>query len=217
MTQETKLVIGVIVVSLSIVFGGVFFLSNSDDKEIQVVANGSLITKNSYKTEPTEGKITIVEFADFQCPACARTAPALERIVDEYEGKVSLVFRHFPLSQHKNAMVAAEAAEAAGSLGGPNAFWNMYTKLYATQATWEENDKPVEFFVTLAEELNLDNGQFKKSIEQKTFRDKIWSDYQEGLRIGVNGTPTLYINNKKMIDAPTYENLKARIDEELEK
>ncbi len=141
-----------------------------------------------------ETKVTIVEFSDFQCPAC-RAAQGLVKQIEEKEG-VKVVYRHFPLSNiHKNAQLAAEAAEAAFDQGK---FWEYHDVLFAKQADWSEEKNPKEKFVVYAKELGLDDGRFEKALEERVFKQKVVSDYQEGLRLGLRGTPSFFVNGREV-------------------
>jgi hypothetical protein len=120
-----------------------------------VVDEKSLVRETSHSIGPSDAKVTIVEFGDYQCPACAQADPTMERIIDEYAktGKIRFVFRHFPLSIHANAMPAAEAAEAAGSQGK---YFEMHAKIYAGQPEWEEEEKALSGSLALPWDLTID-------------------------------------------------------------
>ena len=164
----------------------------------------------SVDDQPVKGiagaPVTIVEFTDFECPSCARTQPVLEDIVNEYSGKVKLVVRDFPLDQHTHALKAAEAAEAAREQGK---YWE-YTALMFKNQSALEIDKLKEY----ATQLGLDRKRFDASLDSGKYRDKVQEDLQEGYRLGVNATPTVFINGRKMRER-TPEFLKSVIDAAL--
>ena len=151
-------------------------------------------------TLPARGKadapVTVVEYADFQCPACGVFATTMEAgIVKDYidTGKVRLVFHDFPLPQHANAIPAAEAARSAADQG---AFWPYHDLLYAKQAEWENSPDPLALFAAYAEQLKLDRGKFEAAFNSHTHRATITQLYQDASSGGVNQTPMFVIDGK---------------------
>ncbi len=170
--------------------------------------------------QPTRGsqtaKVTIVEFTDFQCPSCAAAQPVLERLLTEYGDRVRLVVRDFPLSQHKNAQKAAEAAEAARAQGK---YWEYATLLFKNQAAattpeLKEATLTVAKLKDYATELGLNRQQFDAALDSGRFADKIQRDRLDAQKIGVNHTPSIYINGRLTADN-NYETLKATLDAAL--
>lgn len=133
--------------------------------------------------------VTLVEFSDFQCPHCASAHPALERIVREHEGRVKLVFKHYPLPSHTRALAAARAAEAAGRQGK---FWEMASQLFAHQHTLEDSD-----IATFAQAIGLDMERFQKDVASEEVAKAVDADRAEGEGVNVKGTPTIFINGRK--------------------
>jgi protein-disulfide isomerase len=210
MTQEVKIILGISITTLAILFVGVFLTS---DKQIEQANASGLITKNAkHKITASNAKVTLVEFADFQCPACARTHPVINQILNEYKGKITFIYRHFPLPQHQNAILAAKVSEAAGEQGK---FWEMYNVLYDKQSLWSENNNASEIFIDFAKELKLNTASFKDAVNSNTFNETIQKDKDDAATLGINSTPTLFINNKKVTEFPTYENLKKLVEEHL--
>ncbi len=128
--DDAKLIIGIGVATVALVVGGIFFVSNSQNKpkpSPKPVDNATLIKSDRHESAKVDTPVTIVEFGDFQCPACNYAFPNVEKILSDYQSKVKLVFRHFPLDQHKNAMIASEASESADQEGK---FFMMYRILY---------------------------------------------------------------------------------------
>jgi len=211
MTQEAKVIVGIGLATLLILVVGVLFLSKNDQQSASTPsADQAILMRNiKHKAGAEKADVTIVEFGDFQCPACGRTYPIIKRILEENKNKITFVYRHFPLPQHKNALLAARAAEAAGSQGK---FWEMHDLLFMRQETWSESSEASKIFTSYAEELKLNIDRFSENFSSKTYDAAIQSDKDDGIRLGVNSTPTLFINNKKVTVAPTYENLKNLID-----
>ena len=158
---------------------------------------------------PKNAPITIVEFSDFQCPFCSRAEPTITRIMDEYKGKVRVVWKNQPLPFHPNAMPAAEAAMAAGEQGAEK-FWEMHDKLFADQQALGP-DKYAQY----AKEIGLDMGKWKAALDAHKDKAAIDDDMKIGTSVGAQGTPTFFINGKKLVGAQPFEQFKTVIDAEL--
>ena len=150
--------------------------------------------------------VTIVEFTDFQCPSCAQVQPVLDRLVAEYGGRVRLVARDYPLPQHAEAFKAAEAAEAAREQGK---YWEYAAKLFGNQSALG-----VESLKRYATELGLDRAKFDAALDGAKFTAQVRRDLLEGQRVGVNGTPSLFINGRRVTDR-SYAGLKAAVEAAL--
>ncbi len=150
-------------------------------------------------------KITLVEFSDFECPFCAKHYPTLNKILADYNGKVRLVYKHFPLSFHANSQKASEASECASEQGK---FWEYHDKLFENQSQGFSVDK----FKQWAKDLGLNSGQFNSCLDSDKYSSKIQSDFQEGSAKGVNGTPATFVNGKLISGALPYESFKSIID-----
>jgi protein-disulfide isomerase len=154
----------------------------------------------------TTASVTIVAFTDFECPSCARQHPVLERIVNEFGDRVRLVVRDFPLTQHANARKAAEAAEAAREQGK---YWEYAGVLFRNQSALG-----IDKLRQYATELGLDRKRFDASLDSGKFAEQVQRDVIDGHKLGVNGTPTLYINGKRVSDH-SYDNVKTVIETAL--
>lgn len=213
MTQEMKVIFSIGVLTLAILFGGVVLLSSNEQPNNNAPVDKAVLGRNAKHTVSSENaKVTIVEFADFQCPACARTQPVISQILEDYKGNINFTYRHFPLPQHRYAVLAARAAEAAGEEGK---FWEMYKVLYERQTEWQDHGNAAEVFTVYATELQLNKLKFTERIKSEKYDDAIEQDKNDAITLGVNSTPTFFINGKKMYDAPTYQNLKKVIDEAI--
>jgi protein-disulfide isomerase len=140
-----------------------------------------------------EAQVTLEEFADFQCPPCGEFAPFAEELLREYDSRLRIVFRNFPLPAHEHAREAAMAAEAAGFQGK---FWEMHDTLYREQSAWSKAPNARELFESYAGRLGLDMGRFKKDMDSDKARERIDSDHGLANSLGVKVTPTLFINNR---------------------
>jgi len=155
-------------------------------------------------------KVTLVEYADFQCPACKSYQPIVERLVNQVDG-LRIVFRHFPLTQtHQNAKKAAQAAEAAGIQGK---FWEMHDKLFANQKEWAEVSDPQSIFVNYAEEIGLNVDQFKQDYSSKEVEEKIKEDVRTAGEFNLRGTPSFILGNKVVEQLPrSYEEFVKKVE-----
>lgn len=220
LSGEAKALIGIGLATLLILVGGVFFLGktnpatqNNNSTQVLTVDSAKLVKEDSQKITVPDAKVTIVEFLDYECEACAAAYPIVDQILDEYKGKVNFVVRHFP--NHFNSVLAANAVEAAGE---QSRYWEMHNKLFENQKAWGEKRTPqTDLFISYAEELGLDVDKFKQALESNKFTEKINKDKQEGISIGVDATPTFYINSVKVVGVLPYDQFKEKIDTELNK
>lgn len=210
MTQEVKILTGIAVITVALVVGAVFFLSKS---EKPVVADLSkLVKEDSLKISTDSAKVTLVEFGDYQCPACAIAHPGIKKVISDFPGEINFVFRHFPLSQHKNAEIAARAVEAANLQGK---VWEMHNKLYESQPEWENEANAIEILKKYAGEFGMDTQKFDSDINNDVIKQKIRSDISDGNALGVNSTPTLFFNSQLYKKTYSYQDLKEEVESRL--
>lgn len=221
MRKEGIILVGIGVITLLIVVGAAFFLSgpstpNTPKGEGNVSDTQLLLGPEQERmTEGTpSAKVTMVEFGDFQCPACGAVHPAVKQIVSEYKDKVYFVFRNFPLPMHPNAPLAAQAAYAAGQQGK---FWEMHDKLYESQDEWSEkpSGQAKDILTSFAKDLGLDMTKFESDLTKNAGNTKIQKDQNDGYQLGVDSTPTFYINGTKFSAVLSYDQLKKEIDSRL--
>lgn len=204
----------VAVILVAAVFG-LFQLANSP--QVTKTSSGRLpeITKDDPTTGTPSAKVTLVEYADFQCPACAAYHPMVKQILTEFNGKIYFVYRYFPLTTiHQNAMISAQSAYAAGL---QNKFWEMHDMLFQTQNSWANSSKARETFIDYARKLDLDIDKFTKDIDSGEAKKFINDTYSKGLAIGVNSTPTFFLNGEKIQNPRTYDDFKKLIENEINK
>jgi protein-disulfide isomerase len=148
------------------------------------------VSANDHAQGPLDAPAVLVEYGDYQCPKCAQAYPVVKAIQERFEGAVCLVFRNMPMTQvHPYAQLAAEAAEAAGAQGK---FWEMHDALYENQRYLGR-----ELIGSLARELKLDIALFENNLAAHRFRQRVRRDFMGGIRSGVNGTPTFFINGER--------------------
>ena len=139
--------------------------------------------------------VTLEEFGDFQCPPCGSFASFGEELLKEYDSRLRIVFRNFPLPGHEHAREAALAAEAAGLQGH---FWEMHDVLYREQVFWSYSPNARELFESYAGTIGLNLDQFKKDIDSEKVRERVDSDHALGDSLGIKVTPALYINDQPL-------------------
>lgn len=192
---------------LGILFGAWYMTSAPKT----VVKQDIPIRETDHMAGNKKAKVVLVEYSDFQCPACGQYHPLIKQVLEKYKDQIGLVMRHFPLQQHENAIVAARAAEAAGKQGK---FFEMGDLLFTNQKEWEQMDDPVKTFEGYASKLKLNMEQFKKDntdVQDK----KIEADRLSGVALGVNSTPTFFLNGVKLNNPGSLDAFSKLIDAEL--
>ena len=177
------------------------------------VATGTLsspVSDVDHSSGPTDAKVTLVEYSDFQCPACAAFSTVITKALAEPElkGKVRFVYRFFPLvSIHPNAMLSSEAAEAA-SLQGK--FWEMHDLLFEKQTDWAElsNTGAKNKFAEYAVQLGMDKTRFLSDIDSSAVKDRVQRDISSGDASNIQSTPTFFVNGTILAHPQSYEEFK---------
>lgn len=157
----------------------------------------------------SDAPIQIVEFTDFECYFCGQAQPALQKILAQYPNEVALVFKNFPLSMHRHARLAHDAAMCANE---QDKYWDYRNLLFQNQRAFKRNH-----LIAYASETDLDMEQFTACLDQEKYGDQIDADLNEGYRSGVQGTPTFVINGKMISGAVPFETFQQIIEAELEK
>lgn len=196
-SNDVKVFGGLIAATVILIVGAVFFLGGKESPNSQAqtanpttFSKKNLVDDESWKVGSDSAKVTVVEFGDYQCPTCKVYAPVVESMKSKYKNKILFVYRHFPIVQaHPFAMSAASAAEAAGSQGK---FWEYHDKLYKISPSLER-----ENLIKIAEDLKLDMTKFKTDMDSDASRQNVLDDLAAGNKVGVNGTPTFFINGKQ--------------------
>ncbi|RJP46399.1 MAG: DsbA family protein [Armatimonadetes bacterium] len=213
MNKDTKIILFIGIISLGILVSAILFLGGGSADNSRVAVNRDLLVReDSFKIASESAQLTLVEFSDFECPACAVAHPETKQLLEEYSGKLNFVFRHFPLPQHSKAIDAAIASEAANRQNG---FIQMADKLFDNQGEWQESSKHKEVFIRYAGEIGLDEQQFKADLEDKSLTEKVKRDYQDAVSLKINSTPTFFLGDERIEGLPSYEQFKASIDSKL--
>lgn len=216
---NTRVLLTLFVIAVATV-GTVVFLSVRDAGSTPDIAldgspAGQTVRENSHRLNSVpDSDIYFVEFLDFECEGCRALYPAIEQLRAEYGDRVNFVLRYFPLRSHFNAERAARAVEAAAQQGQLEA---MYRKMYETQAQWGEQQTPADdVFRGFAQQLDLDMGAFDATYNDPATLERIQLDVDDGTALGVQGTPTFFINDER-IQPRSYEDLTTALDQALER
>lgn len=201
------------IVAIAAIIGGAVLLGKNKDTASGTPSN------NVFGNE--QASVTLVEYGDFECPACGAFFSIVKQIKEEYKDQIRFEFRNFPLVQiHPNTQAAHRAAQAAANQGK---FWEMHDLLYERQASWRSNgtgrtSNIASVFEGYAEELSLDMDKFRTDVASSDTLATINADIDKGKADGATGTPTMIINGKKIDDLTTIDTIdkfRTKIDEAL--
>ncbi len=187
--------------------GSVWALTKLQERYPQVSSTSTIspvdpVSSADWVEGNKDAKTTLIEYGDFQCPACGVYYPLVKKLVDENGKTFKFVYRYFPLQQHAHAKDATYAAQSAGKQGK---FWEMYGMLYEHQNDWSGANNAKDIFEGYARTLNLNIGQFDQDRDSQDTKNVVEKFYQSGVNAGVNSTPTFYLNNKKIQPASYQE------------
>jgi len=195
-----------LIVVAGLVFGGLRLLGSKPQALVEV-------SPEDWVKGEDLAQVTLIEYSDFQCPACAAYYPLINQIKDDFGDNLKLVYRHFPLTSiHKNALVSAQAAEAAGLQGK---FWEMHNALFEHQADWSELDDPTSKFIEYATNLELDIEKFANDLASDEVNQKVKDDLDSALDLKINATPTFFMNGKRITNPKNYDAFKSLIEKEI--
>jgi protein-disulfide isomerase len=171
-------------------------------------ANAAVVREDSHRlSSAADGRVTLVEFLDFECEGCLAAYPFVEELRQTYEGRITFVARYFPMPGHANAENAAVAVEAAAQ---QDRFEDMYDRMYETQSQWgEKQDSQAAVFRGFAEELGLDMAAFDAAVAAPATLERVLRDREDGIALGVEGTPTFFLNGEKLSVTTTDEFIEA--------
>jgi len=185
--------------TLLLVFSIAYFFSKTAPVAIEAVVDQTVLLEGSrHSAGPEDARVTVVEFSDLQCPACAATQPLVKQLLAEYPDDVRLVYRHFPLDNiHPYARLAAAASEVAAEY---DQFWAYHDVLFANQQDWSlaPSKSDVEAkLVSYAAELGIDETEFTAKITDTVYSDFVQLDAKVGTQIGIQATPTFFVNGQQ--------------------
>lgn len=202
--KNVGLLLATIIGSLVLVIGIAVFFSNSSsstgDATLAEPADQAVVLADArLATGPADAKVTIVEFSDFQCPACRQVEPIIKQVLAQYPNDVRFVYRHLPLvAIHPYAQLAAQASEVAAE---QNKFWEYHDVLFEKQPEWSglsSQDQAEDKFVEYAGELGIDTAAFRERITSDEIGQRVLDDVADTSTLKLSGTPTLFVNNQRV-------------------
>ena len=205
--KKRKKIINTTLIVLALILVVSFFVSRSGEK----VDPASFADVETFALEPRvkgnlESDITLIEFSDFQCPACGQAYPIVKQLSEEYGDQFSLEYRHFPLRAiHPNAQIAAQAAEAAGVQGK---FWEMHDMLFDNQSEWSTSFNPTKNFKEYAETLEINVDRFEYDLKSDEVKQKVNADADQAELLNLPGTPSFIVNG----ETKSFEEFVAMLD-----
>jgi protein-disulfide isomerase len=199
-----------IIILILIVWGLIVASNKTSNRSGLSLGQPAKVTDLDHVTGPKDAPVTLVEYSDFQCPACESYFYVVERLMASSTVPIRFVYRHFPLSQHANAVPASLASEAAGVQGK---FWEMYRLLFDNHTDWTELKDPNPVFIGYATKIGLNIEAFKSDMASSTLKQKITDSVKEGTSIGISGTPTFFVNGKVIDNPKSYEEFKTIIEQ----
>ncbi len=207
MSSDSKFFIGVVVAAV-VILGGLIFFTKKDNVTPGSKAVDQTELAAGVFRGPSDAKVTVVEFSDFQCPACYQAEPNVRQLIKNNPG-VKFVYRYFPIPSHKYGKLSAQAGAAAAL---QNKFWEMHDLLFDKQPEWSASTNVQKLFEDYAQLLGLNVETFKKDLVGKPVLDAVTNDDNYGISIGVDQTPTFFINGKKITGVQSVDNMQKEID-----
>lgn len=199
-----------IIVLILIIWGLIVAMGKTPTVPGQNLGTPAPITASDNIFGPSDAPVTIVEYSDYQCPACQIYHFMIERLLASSTVPIRFVYRHFPLPQHKNAIPAALAVEASGLQGK---YLEMHKLVFDNQSEWEDSSDPFYIFTKYATEIGLDQQKFMADSKSQVLKDKINTQRDEGIKIRIGGTPTFFVNGKPITNPPSYDEFKTIIEQ----
>ncbi|MGO0577685.1 DsbA family protein [Ornithinimicrobium panacihumi] len=188
--------------------------SDSDTDPAVGTSTAQLVRPDSHVLSQAEDPDApvLVEFLDFECEACRAAYPVVEQLRKDYDGQLTVVARYFPIPSHANAINAAVAVEAAAQQGQ---FEAMYTRMYQTQTEWgEQQESKAEVFRGFAQDLGLDMDAYDAAVADEATAQRVARDYQDGIDVGVQGTPTFFLDGE-LLQPESVEDFETAIEAAL--
>ncbi len=203
--------VGIIV----LIIGGLIMLVSSPSLTTNVTANVAPVSAKDITNGENKAGVTLIEYSDFQCPACAAYQPLVTQLLAEYKNKIYFVYRIFPLTNiHPNAKISSRAAYAAYK---QNKFFEMSDLLFTNQKDWANESDPSGIFMDYTKELKLDAKKFAADMNSDEAKKYVDTSENQALSEGMNSTPTFILNGVKIKNPAGYDEFKKLIENELNK
>jgi len=205
---------------IAVLIGGLWLLINAANAPLTPpppaeIQNVPSVSKTDLIRGNPNAKVTLIEYADFQCPACAVMHVTIKQLQGDFKDNLRLVYRFFPLTNiHQNSLISAQAVYAAGLQGK---LWEMFDMVYENQEGWSDSTQAKSIFVDYAKKLGLNSSKFNSDIDSDSTKKFITDEQSQGLDLGINATPTIFMNGKEIQNPTTYEDFKKLIQNEINK
>ena len=210
MNTESKVLIAIAAV-ITVAASALLIVNGTKDTEDDkpVADAGKLVRSDSIQTSP-KAKVTLVEFGDLQCPACAAAQSTVQQVKKQFGNKVNVVWRHFPLAIHQNAQAAANASEVAHADGK---FFEFADILFKSQGAWSEvaNANATQLFAQYGSRLGISGDVIEQAVKDQQYQTKIKKDLADGEALGVNSTPTFFLNGKQIETSQLLEAVRSAV------
>jgi protein-disulfide isomerase len=216
-SMKSWLLWGGLVLIIGAILIGVSIAARQDNPDVN--SGADLTVEGPVDGEWTVGgegaAVSLIEYSDFQCPACRSYFSVLNEVKKAYGDNISFTYRHYPLRQiHEHAQLAGQAAEAAGVQGK---FWEMHDLLFEKQNEWSNGTFQKRKFIGYAEDLGLNTEQFEEDLNSSESKQKVNAGYNSGIRAGVNSTPSFFLNGQRIRPGGTPQSFNDLIDAEFER
>lgn len=210
MNTESKVLIAIAAV-VTVAASALLIIGGASKDEDKPADTGKLVRSDSIQTNP-DAAVTVVEFGDLQCPACAAANSTVLEVKKQFGDRVNIVWRHFPLNFHQNARSAAQASEVAHAEGK---FFEYADKLFKSQAAWSEvaPANATRLFVQYGSGLGISGPAIEKAVKDKQYEAKVDKDLADGEALGVNSTPTFFLDGKKVETTQLLEAVRAAVNQ----
>jgi len=205
--------------TIALIVGLAVVLSHSSGEQAAKTADPTqLVGQDRPISGPDTAKVTLVEFADFECPACQQMSPFLQQILNSHPNDVRLVYRYFPLvTIHKYAQISSQAGEAVYEID-KSKFWAYHDVLFQKQQEWEalsDQNAVKDTLATYAEQLGIDKAAFLERIEADSVKNTVNADVSVAAQLGLNSTPTIFLNGKEVL-AQDFAQLPQKVESALQ-
>lgn len=215
MTQDIKILGGMGIITIILLVGAAFLIGGgSNQTETLTPSQQQLLVRgDSSRIGNPSAKLKVIEFGDFQCPACGQANPVVEQILKNYKDKIMFVFRNFSFIGQESQW-AAEAAECAGEQGK---YWEYHNYLYSHQNGENEGAFAKDKLKNFARTLSLTGIQFDLCLDTDKYQDKVLNDTSDGKKLGINSTPTFFFGTEKVVGVLNYDSFKKKVEQKLQK
>jgi len=211
--------LGIWIVIIAILIGGLWLLitavNNSPSPSEPAQVNLPEVSKEDFVKGDPKARVTLVEYSDFQCPACRLYFPDVKQLEKDFGNKLFVVFRIFPLIQtHQNSMIASQTAYAANLQGK---FWEMHDLLFENQSDWSDSKSARDIFIGYAKGLGMNLDKFKTDLDAVSTKEFVTNQLDKVVALGLNSTPTFFVNGTHIQNPQGYEAFKKIIQDEINK